>query len=103
MKKSNTETSVKLNMSPEELFGSHSHEYTKQERYHRWKTILKLESEANINKWSTLNNKNLSYETCFNCVHRENNWCNDIGLPCNFNPIVKDLGMACSGLGHEPF
>lgn len=35
------------------------------------------------------------------CVHFNAGWCDRIGLPASFNPVVRGLGMACCGVGFQ--
>lgn len=35
------------------------------------------------------------------CAHFNTGWCDKIGLPASFNPVVRGLGMACCGVGFQ--
>jgi hypothetical protein len=88
-------------MSPKDLFGETINDYSKEQRKERWDKILSLEKQNNLDNWSWLNDDALSNETCDGCIHRNQNWCESQGLPTNYNPILKGLGMACMGVGYE--
>ena len=33
------------------------------------------------------------------CVHFSGGWCDLMGLPTGYNPVMRMLGMACYGVG----
>jgi hypothetical protein len=86
-----------------QILGNKPDDYSIEERKKRWfknGELLKKVSPEAFEYYFTTNGSN---ETCFGCIHRNNeeNWCKWSELPCNYNPVLKNLGMACMGLGHE--
>jgi hypothetical protein len=87
-----------------QLVGHVPTDYTPAERYERWTKNMNLLKEAgkmdSYNLWAT---KAGSDETCMGCIHRDEgkNWCKWSELPCNYNPALKDIGMACMGLAYD--
>lgn len=86
-----------------QILGLKPDDYSVDERKKRWfknGELLKKVAPSSFEFYFTTSG---SDETCFGCIHRNNaeNWCNWSGLPCNYNPVLKNLGMACMGLGHE--
>ena len=94
---------ITLYSSFEQILGKKSSDYTPEERKQRWLRngeLLKKVEPKQYNFWFTDSG---SDETCLGCAHRYEgeNWCRWSELPCNYNPILKNFGMACMGIGRE--
>lgn len=87
----------------EQILGSKPSDYSVEERKKRWFRNGELLKEVNPDAFEFHFTTNGSNETCYGCIHRNNdeNWCKWSELPCNYNPVIKNLGMACMGLGRE--
>lgn len=88
----------------EQLLGKTPQDYTAEERFDRWSKNMGLlrenDCEDAYDFWGTISGSN---ETCFGCTHRDEarNWCLWSELPPNYNPVIKNIGMACMGLGYD--
>ena len=88
----------------EQLLGKSPDDYSPDERYLRWNRNMDLLIAAGYDDayqfWGTIAGSN---ETCNGCVNRDENrnWCVWSELPCNYNPVLKNIGMACMGLGFD--
>lgn len=88
----------------EQILGKTPKDYTPEERYERWSKNMELlrenGSQAAYDFWGTILGSN---ETCYGCANRDENrnWCLWSELPPNYNPVIKNMGMACMGLGYE--
>lgn len=88
----------------EQLLGKTPNDYKPNERYDRWSKAMNLlrenGHEDEYDFWATIKGSN---ESCYGCALRDEqrNWCRWSELPPNYNPILKDVGMACMGLGYE--
>ncbi len=88
----------------EQILGKTSKDYDSTDRYERWyKAMFLLKKSGNKSSYEFWNTISGSNETCFGCTHRDENrnWCRLYGLPPNYNPVLKNIGMACMGLGFE--
>ena len=83
-----------------QVLGNKIEDYTEEERKERWaKCMGKLEEldKDLANMWMYK-----SSEGCDGCKYRNTmgiHWCRQQGLPCNYNPVLQDYGMACCGFG----
>jgi len=75
----------------DQILGPHPEDYTPKQRFERWNKVMSLDEEIKEIFADTL--------ACDGCIHLDklNSWCNDYGLPCSYNPVLKMLGMACGG------
>lgn len=89
-----------------EILGNNPNDFTTEERRERWERWKQLAADdeagrAMVDYWA----KDNVDEACAGCKHRDKDWCNLQGLPCNVNPVltIKDgiIGMACMGAGYE--
>lgn len=86
-----------------QILGFEPKQYSVEERKKRWfknGDELKKVNKEGFEFYFTTSG---SDETCSGCINRNNteNWCNWSGLPCNYNPVLQGLGMACMGIGKE--
>lgn len=96
---------VKRKTSWVELLGEKRETMSDRERrarWEQWKSLARKEGDHDVvDYWA----KDNVEETCSGCVHRDKDWCNIAGLPCNINPILTMqggmIGMACMGVGKE--
>ncbi len=84
---------VHLRITWSELFGTTIKDLTHGDRKARWEELKKLNPGLS-GRWE-------DEEVCSTCKHVNRGWCELQGLPCAFNPIMKDYGMACMGVGYE--
>jgi hypothetical protein len=99
---------VTLQIRWPQLFGEKPADITpeiRRKRWEEWKALgMKTDAQARrmVKYWS----KDHIDESCKGCAHRDKDWCNSFGLPCNVNPTLtfydNILSMACGGAGFEP-
>lgn len=95
---------ISICASFEQILGRMPEDFTPEERYKRWARcmeLLKQEGQTEAYEyWATTKG---SDEMCHGCVLRDNerNWCRWSELPANYNPILKNVGMACGGIGYD--
>lgn len=83
-----------------ELFGIRPHDITPEQRKLNWERWKELAKEAgkkdSLDFWTKEN-----LDVCNGCIHKEGDWCKWSYLPCNYNPVLQMIGMACMGIGRE--
>lgn len=99
---------ITLTIRWHELFGEKPADIDpdlRRKRWEEWKALgLKADAQARrmVKYWSVDHIE----ESCGGCAHRDKDWCNSFGLPCNVNPTLtfydNILSMACGGAGYEP-
>lgn len=84
-----------------QLLGEAPEDYTPEERRKRFDRNLELMKEGGEEELYHFWAESGPDETCESCIHRNAYWCKWSELPCNYNPVLRMLGMACCGIGKE--
>ena len=94
---------ITLFSSFDQILGTKSADYKSEERRERfdfWRELAKKQSPDSYKMWGT---DDWAREGCHGCKWYDDNgyWCNNMGLPALYNPVIKGIGMACMGMGRE--
>lgn len=86
-----------------QILGRTPKDYTPDERKTRWikngEELKKVNPEA-FDFYFTESGVN---EVCLGCENRiqSESWCKWAELPCNYNPVLNNAGLACIGMGFK--
>lgn len=81
-----------------DLLGENQSAMPDKLRRERWEEWKKKAGKNIADYW-------VGSSQCNRCVHKDNDWCQSVQLPCAVNPVLtlknNITGLACMGLGRE--
>ena len=86
-----------------QILGKTPKDYNPDERKKRWFKNGEQLKKVNPEGFEFYFTTSGSDETCYGCEYRidKENWCKYSELPCNYNPVLQNLGMSCMGMGFK--